>query len=79
VVQVLGHLQHVDSQLDIHVALDLAPAGGVGELFGRLGDHGVAVVVQPVDQGPDRGILLIFDQRRIVKRAQQVAFAFEKF
>ncbi len=53
-VEILGHLHHVDGQLDIHVALDLAAAGGVGELLGRLGDHGVAVIVEPIDQRPDR-------------------------
>ena len=48
-VQMLGHLEHVDGELDVHVALELAAAHGVGEFLGRLGDHGVAVVVQPID------------------------------
>ena len=53
-VQMLGHLQDVDGELDVHVALDLAAAHGVGEFLGRLRHHGVAVVIQPVDQRPDR-------------------------
>jgi hypothetical protein len=37
-------------QFDIHVALDLAAAAGVDEFLGRLGDDGIAVVIQPVDR-----------------------------
>lgn len=67
----LRHLHHVDGEFDVHVALDLAAAGGVGELLGRLGHHGVAIVVQPIDERADRGILLIFDQSRVVEGADQ--------
>ena len=45
-----------DRKLDVHVAFDLAPSGLIDELLGRLGDDSVAVVVQPVDQRPDRRI-----------------------
>ena len=65
-------------QLDVHVALDLAPAERVGELLGRLGDHGVAVVVEPIDQRPDRGVFLVLGQRRVVERAHQLALAAEQ-
>ena len=71
VVKVLGHLQHVDGELDVHVALDLAAAHGVGEFLGRLGHHGVAVVIQPIDQRPDRRVFLILDQGRVVVGADQ--------
>src|SRR5262249_54003310 len=54
-------------------ALDLAAAGGVGELLGRLGDHGVAVVVEPVDERPDRRGLLVLDQGGIGEGANQMA------
>src|SRR5580704_14324963 len=74
VVEVLGHLEHVYGKLDVHVALDLAAAHGVGEFLGRLGDHGVAVVVQPIDQRADRRVFLILDQRRVVVGADQPAF-----
>ena len=70
-VDVLGELHGVHGELDVHVALDLAAAGGVDELLGRLGDDGVAVVVEPVDQRPDRGVLLILDDRGVVERPQQ--------
>jgi hypothetical protein len=77
VVEVRGQLQRVDRQLDVHVALDLATTRRVDELLGRLRHHPVAVVVQPVDQGADGGILLILDERRVVEGANQVAAALE--
>ncbi len=66
-------LHRVDRKLDVHVALDLAAAGLVDELLGRLGDDRVAVVVEPIDQGTDRGILLILDHGGIIERTQQVS------
>jgi hypothetical protein len=42
----------------------------VDEFLGRLGDHGVAVVVEPIDQGADRRIFLILNDRGVVERAQ---------
>ncbi len=65
-VGVLGHGQHVDGDLDVHVAAEAAAPGGVGVFLGRLGHHLEAVVVEPVDQRPDRRILLILDQGGIV-------------
>jgi len=76
-VDMLGEFHGVDGKLDIHVALDLASAGGVDEFLGRLGDDRVAVVVEPVDQRTDRGILLILDQRSVVKGADQSTLALE--
>jgi hypothetical protein len=40
-----------------------------------LGDHGVAVVIEPVDQGANRGIFLIFNDRGVIERAHQRAAA----
>ena len=73
-VQLFGHFHHVDGQLDIHVAFDLAASGGVGEFLGRLGDHGVAVIVQPVDQRADRRILLVLDHGGVVEGPDQPTF-----
>jgi hypothetical protein len=70
-------LHRVDRKLDVHVALDLAAAGLVDEFLGGLGDHRVAVVVEPIDQRADRGILLILDHGRVIERAQQVAARLE--
>jgi hypothetical protein len=44
----LGELHRVHRELDVHVAPDLAAAASVDEFLGRLGDDGVAVVVEPV-------------------------------
>ena len=73
VIDRAGDFHGIDRELDIHVALDLAPSGLIHELLGRLGHDGVAVVIEPVDQRPDRGIFLILDDRRVVKRAQEIA------
>jgi len=54
-VKMWSELQGIDRKLlDVHVALHLAPAGGVDEFLGRLGDDCEAVVIQPVDQRADR-------------------------
>ncbi len=76
-VDMLGEFHGIDRKLDVHIALHLAAARGVDEFLGRLGDDGVAVVVEPVDQGTDRGIFLIFDDRRVVERAKQRPAALE--
>src|SRR6201999_2878127 len=76
-VDMLGKLHRIDRELDVHVALDLAAAAGVDEFLGRLGDDGVAVVVQPVDQRADRRIFLILDDRGVIERAYKGAAALE--
>jgi hypothetical protein len=50
---------------------------GVDEFLGRLGDHRVAVVVEPVDQRADRRVFLILDDRRVVVGAEQRSPALE--
>ena len=72
-----GDFHRVDRKLDVHIAFDLAAAGLVDEFLGRLGDDGVAVVVQPVDEGADRGVFLILDHGRVIKRAQQITARLE--
>jgi len=62
----LGELHRIDRELNIHVAFDLAAAAGVDEFLGRLGDDGVAVIIEPVDQRTDRRIFLIFDDRGVI-------------
>src|SRR3712207_4954270 len=68
-------LQGVDRELDVHVALDLAAAARVDELLGGLRHNPVAVVVEPVNQGTNGGIFLIFDERRIIEGTYQIAAA----
>jgi SAM-dependent methyltransferase len=67
----------IDRQLDVHVALDLPAALAVGVFLGGLGHHREAVVVQPVDQRPDRRVFLALEQRGVVEGAQQLAAAHE--
>src|SRR5262249_646560 len=56
---------------------DLATAGLVNELFRGLGDDGIAVVVEPVDERADRRVLLILDDGGVIERAQQIATGLE--
>ncbi|MNL30662.1 hypothetical protein D3C87_1524110 [compost metagenome] len=70
-------LQRVDAQLDVHIALHLAAAQGIGEFLGRLGDDRVAIIVEPVDQRADRGIFLILDQRGVIIGPQQIGLGAE--
>jgi hypothetical protein len=62
-------LHGVDRELDVHVAFDLAAAGLVDEFLGCLGDDRVAVVVEPIDQRPDRGVFLVLDHGCVIKGA----------
>jgi hypothetical protein len=70
-------LHGVDRDLDVHIALDVAASGGVDVFLGRLGDDGVAVVVEPIDQRPNGGEFLILDDGRVVEGAEQRAAALE--
>src|SRR5215831_6581950 len=63
----------IDRELDVHVALDLAPAGLIDEFLGRLGHDAVAIVVEPVDQRPDRRIFLVLDHGGVIEGAQEIA------
>ena len=72
-----GQLHRVDRELDVHIAFDLAAAGLIDEFLGRLGDDAVAIVVEPVDQRPDRGVFLMLDHGGVIERAQQVAARLE--
>jgi hypothetical protein len=68
VIDVAGEFHSVDGELDIHVAFDLAATGLVDELFGRLSHDRVTVVVEPVDQRPNRGKFLILDDGGVIER-----------
>jgi hypothetical protein len=72
-IQPWREFHRVHRQLDVHVALDLPPPGAVGVFLGGLGDHRVAVVLQPVDQRADRGVVLGFDECGVVEGAHQLA------
>ncbi len=78
-VDLAGELHGMDRELDVHVALDLAATGGVDVFLGRLGDHRVAVVVQPIDQRSDRGEFLILDDGRVVEGGSSVPRPWNSF
>ena len=52
-IDVRREFHGIDRELDVHIAFDLAPAGLIDEFLGRLGDDGVAVVIEPIDQRTD--------------------------
>ena len=68
----LGKFQCIDHEFGVQVALNLAASEVVDEFLGRLGNNGVAVVIQPVDQRADRGVFLILDDRRVVDARSSV-------
>ena len=77
-VEIPGKLHRLDRELDAHIALHPPAAGRVDELLRRLGDDRVAIIVQPVDERPDGGKLLILVDGGVVQRPQQPA-ALAKF
>jgi hypothetical protein len=58
----------VDGELDIHIAFYLPAAGLVDELFGRFSYDRATIVVEPVDQWPNRGKFLILDDSGVIER-----------
>ena len=78
-VEVVGHLHRVDRELDVHVAFDLPASGRIDELLRRLGHHGIAVIVEPIDQRTDGRIFLIVHQRGVVEGANQPSLGLEFF
>ena len=70
-----GQFHRVHGQFNVHVALDLTPAHAVRVFTGWLGDHGEAIVIQPVDQRPDGRIFVVFKKRCIIKRPKKLATA----
>jgi hypothetical protein len=73
----LGKLHGIDCEFDVHISLHPAAAAGVDEFLDRLGDDGVAVIVEPVDQRADRRIFLILNNRGVVERADERSAALE--
>src|SRR3546814_20647384 len=71
-------LHHGARQLDDHFALDPTPTLGIGKLLCRLRHQAVAIVVEPVDQRPDRRVLLVFQQGGIVEGSDQMRLAAEQ-
>src|ERR1700730_4343487 len=59
------------------IALHLAPSAGVDEFLGGLGNDGLTVVIEPVDKGPDRHILLILTDGRVVECPDQGSLTLE--
>src|SRR5262249_5112288 len=77
-IEMLHKAHGIDRDFNVHVAFDLAAAKRVGELLGRFGHHGVAVVVEPIDQWTDRGILLVLHKRCIVERSYELTLRSEE-
>jgi hypothetical protein len=73
VIEVVGQLHHVNRDLNVHVALDLPAAKGIGEFARRLGDNRETVIVQPVDERADGRILRVLHQRGVVDCPDQAA------
>ncbi len=68
-IQMWLDFHYIHGQLDMNIAFDLLAACGVSKFLGGFGHHGVAVVVQPIDQRPDRGTLLFFHHGGVIKGA----------
>ena len=60
-VDLIGEILGIHGQFDVSASFDFAAADGVRELFHRLHDHNVAIVVEPICSWADRRIFLIFD------------------
>src|SRR5207247_140024 len=76
-IDVLSRREHVDRQLDIHIALYPAPPHRVGELLGRFCDHRIAIVIEPINERSNRRVLLVLDQGGIVERSDQPSLGAE--
>ena len=77
-IDVFGDLHRIDRELDSMLPLTLRRPL-VDEFLGRLGDDGIAVVIQPIDQRADRRIFLILDDRCVIERANEIAADWNSF
>ena len=71
---VRGEFHGIDGKFDVHIALDLATTGRIREFLHGFRDHRKTVVVEPIDQWPDRGVFLILDESGIVEGTDQFSF-----
>ncbi len=78
VVHVRRKFQHIDNKFDVHISLDSPPSCLIGILFGRFCYHGEAVAIEPVHQGPQRRIFLVFHQRCVIKRTIKTSLGREQ-
>ena len=78
-VEMRRHVHGVDRKLDVHIALDFSAPRGVDELFRRLGHDRIAIVIEPVDQRPNRRILLIINQGCVIIRSNQSTLCLKFF
>jgi hypothetical protein len=76
-VDLLRQLHGVDGQFNFHFAFGTATAIAIEEFLRCLGDDGVSVLIQPIDQWLDDGVHLALDEAGVIKRAQKFAAAFE--
>jgi len=75
-VELVREFHGVDRQLDAYFAFDTTTAAGIDGLFHRLGNHGVSVIIEPIDQWPDRGVLIL-DDGGVIESTHKLAAAFE--
>src|SRR6478672_10702797 len=68
-----GEFHGIDREFDMHIALHPAPSAVIQEFLGWFGDDGVAVVIEPVEQGSNRRILLILNDRCVIKRSNEIS------
>ena len=74
VIKLVGKLQHVHRDLNVHVSLDPAPSRGIGEFLRRLRHQGVAVIGQPIGQWFQRRIFFRLQHSRVIVGAQDIRF-----
>jgi hypothetical protein len=70
-IEVIGQLHRVDRKFNAYVALLLTASLAIIKLFRWFRDNGEAVVVEPIDQRPQRGELLILDDHGVIGCAHQ--------
>src|SRR5258708_7147748 len=71
----LGELHRFHGKLNIYAAPYFAAAGRVEVLLRCLHNNRIAVIIEPIDQRPDRDFLVIFNDNGVVERAHDRATA----
>src|SRR5260370_26133923 len=64
-MEVIGELHRVDRKFNAYVALQLTALLAIINLFRWFRNNGEAVVVEPIDQRPQRGELVILDNHGV--------------
>ena len=75
----MRHFHNIDGDFSIHITLELTLSERIGKFSRRPGDDCVAIIIQPVDNRPNRRMFRLVRECGMIDRANKTAFWLKKF